>query len=293
MYGPIQACSNCCTHGGAIASVGAPTQAGGTKVDVCHSEGNGDFHLINISENAFDTHVGHGDDSPGGAVPGMDGYEFDADCVPVESVAILFEAMAFGSLVQLLDTDGSGLPSVGDTITSPWGGCAVGSASFGARYHVFPNNDGNYLDRYMSVAGGAGLPHFECGQIRGFQNTGQTSLVCFALDFGAPLMSTDSRWNCAPATERRHDVPLVTVGVALAEPPLRRGSDPRRRPGRSKPGGLDGRVANPHISRCAMRPGQERVAARLGAFTHSIMCGRLLGCFVAQFRAGVRVHIAG
>ncbi len=31
------------------------------KVDVCHRTGNGDFHLINISSNALNAHLGHGD----------------------------------------------------------------------------------------------------------------------------------------------------------------------------------------------------------------------------------------
>ena len=44
-----------------VLSVGA----GGEKVDVCHNEGNGTFHLINISDNAFPAHVEHGDASPG------------------------------------------------------------------------------------------------------------------------------------------------------------------------------------------------------------------------------------
>jgi hypothetical protein len=62
-----------------VLSVGA----GGIKVDVCHYEGNGTYHMINISENAFDTHVAHGDGSPGDPVPGMEGYKFDETCVPV------------------------------------------------------------------------------------------------------------------------------------------------------------------------------------------------------------------
>ena len=62
-----------------VLSVGA----GGEKVDVCHNEGNGVFNMINISENAFDSHVAHGDASLGEPVPGMDGYKFDEACVPV------------------------------------------------------------------------------------------------------------------------------------------------------------------------------------------------------------------
>jgi hypothetical protein len=56
-----------------------------TKVDVCHATGAGDYHLVNISDNAVSTHVAHhGDGVPDGAVPGMEGYKFNADCVPTE-----------------------------------------------------------------------------------------------------------------------------------------------------------------------------------------------------------------
>lgn len=63
------------------------------KVDVCHAEGNGEFHKINVSENAFDTHVGHGDSAPGEAVPGQPGMVFTEDCVATVSI----ETVAVGS----------------------------------------------------------------------------------------------------------------------------------------------------------------------------------------------------
>lgn len=51
------------------------------KVDVCHRTGDGEFHLINISSNALDAHLAHGDAlAGGGVVPGMPTYEFDAEC---------------------------------------------------------------------------------------------------------------------------------------------------------------------------------------------------------------------
>jgi hypothetical protein len=51
-----------------------------TKVDVCHREGNGSYHLINISENALPAHLAHGDGLPDNPVPGMDGKKFDENC---------------------------------------------------------------------------------------------------------------------------------------------------------------------------------------------------------------------
>lgn len=50
------------------------------KVDVCHLDDMGNYILINISENAFQAHVDHGDGGPGDAFPGMPGYMFADDC---------------------------------------------------------------------------------------------------------------------------------------------------------------------------------------------------------------------
>ncbi len=58
--------------------------AGATKVDVCHLDGMGVYHLINISANAFDAHVAHGDAAPGKLVPGMTGKKFAPDCSVID-----------------------------------------------------------------------------------------------------------------------------------------------------------------------------------------------------------------
>ena len=57
-----------------VLSAGA---ASAGKMDVCHREGNGSFHLINVSENAVPAHLYHGDALPGETVPGMEGKKFD------------------------------------------------------------------------------------------------------------------------------------------------------------------------------------------------------------------------
>jgi len=54
------------------------------KVDVCHIDGKGDYHLINISENALQAHLDHGDARPHENVPDMPGWIFDSECVPYE-----------------------------------------------------------------------------------------------------------------------------------------------------------------------------------------------------------------
>lgn len=55
--------------------------AAATKVDVCHFDKDaGIFFMINISDNAYDSHVAHGDAAPGELVPGMPGKKFASDC---------------------------------------------------------------------------------------------------------------------------------------------------------------------------------------------------------------------
>jgi hypothetical protein len=51
------------------------------KVIFCHSDGNGAYRAISISEAAYETHKTHGDPVPGDPVPGIS-YEavFEYDC---------------------------------------------------------------------------------------------------------------------------------------------------------------------------------------------------------------------
>ena len=68
----ISACQQSPTAPGSVGNATAvPGQLavkGGSKaskVDVCHREGNGSYHLINVSGNALSAHLGHGDGQPG------------------------------------------------------------------------------------------------------------------------------------------------------------------------------------------------------------------------------------
>ena len=54
--------------------------AKGNKVDICHRNENGEFHLINVAESAVPAHLAHGDGKPGDLVPGMEGFKFGEDC---------------------------------------------------------------------------------------------------------------------------------------------------------------------------------------------------------------------
>jgi hypothetical protein len=56
------------------------------KQDLCHSEGNGTWHIITIPEPAWQTHYDHGDAGVGEEVPGVEGYVFDEECNLVEVV---------------------------------------------------------------------------------------------------------------------------------------------------------------------------------------------------------------
>ena len=53
------------------------------KVSLCHSTGNGSYHLIDVSVNAEPAHRAHGDGKVGDPVPGRPTQTFDANCQAV------------------------------------------------------------------------------------------------------------------------------------------------------------------------------------------------------------------
>jgi hypothetical protein len=101
----------------AMVLVAAPADAKANKIDICHAEGNGGYHLISISANAEQAHRdNHGDGMVGDAVPGMEFLTFGKDCD--NALAQAFSTDSDGNvrlLGELLDTNGDGVPSVGDT----------------------------------------------------------------------------------------------------------------------------------------------------------------------------------
>jgi len=66
-----------------LLSLGGPAIAGQTQVDVCHLQGDGTYQLITITDIAYDTHVVHGDASPGDPFPGDPTLSFAEDCTPI------------------------------------------------------------------------------------------------------------------------------------------------------------------------------------------------------------------
>jgi hypothetical protein len=72
-----------------VVSAALPAAAKTTKVDVCHRDGEGSFHLISISEKAAPAHLSHGDGIIGDPVTGMPEYAFGEDCaaIPIDTDA--------------------------------------------------------------------------------------------------------------------------------------------------------------------------------------------------------------
>jgi hypothetical protein len=59
------------------------SNAASPKVDVCHREGDGSYHLITVAYQAVNTHLNHGDALPSHPVPGDPGARFDDTCAQV------------------------------------------------------------------------------------------------------------------------------------------------------------------------------------------------------------------
>lgn len=57
---------------------------GGPKVSLCHREGNGSYHHIEVSSRAEDAHRAHGDAPPFAPVPGQPGKFFNEACEVVD-----------------------------------------------------------------------------------------------------------------------------------------------------------------------------------------------------------------
>lgn len=69
-----------------------------SKVSVCHTEGNGSYNLIDVSEFAIPAHRRHGDALPGEPVPGEGSMVFGEDCIPEEPTPVV--EPGFSSLTQ-------------------------------------------------------------------------------------------------------------------------------------------------------------------------------------------------
>jgi hypothetical protein len=73
-------------------------EAAATRVSVCHMEGNGSYHLIEVSKMAVPAHRRHGDALPGEPVPDAEGFVFGSDCGLEEPTPVV--APGFSGLTE-------------------------------------------------------------------------------------------------------------------------------------------------------------------------------------------------
>lgn len=86
----LVSCAEQATEPGAF----APSLAGVVRMDVCHVDATaGTYQLITVNENAFDSHVAHGDREPGGFVPGTNFMVFGAACTAESTYGVINSVM--------------------------------------------------------------------------------------------------------------------------------------------------------------------------------------------------------
>jgi hypothetical protein len=144
-----------------IVSAGTATAAPAEKVDVCHLEGTGDYHLISISDNAYPSHVDHGDAMIGEPVPGVEGKKFDEDCNVVDAGPVVEPGynpdavLLTGSRWRNFRVDGNGWElAVGDpsSIGSYNSGWTNLDFTYAADYYFSPNTN-HFTFSYDAITG--------------------------------------------------------------------------------------------------------------------------------------------
>lgn len=147
------------------------------KVDVCHNLGNGEYIMINISDNAFASHVEHGDASPGEPVPGMPGKIFDAECNVIDEFVY----------IETLTVDGKGAIATGST-----------ALASGSRYqlrasgtYTYGSGFGGIADAKFSYRPANITPFYQDGWYDGalLSTTYALQVVLYEGVRGAPLTS--------------------------------------------------------------------------------------------------------
>lgn len=91
---PLSLSSNTSLSGGGA----QPSSAG--KVDVCHRSDSG-FNLINVSGNALQAHLGHGDGLPLGFVPGSTNQMLSASCQVLQPQTLTLVSGSSGGIGSL------------------------------------------------------------------------------------------------------------------------------------------------------------------------------------------------
>ena len=125
----------------------ASADRGTDKVEICHLDDDTDtYKLLSLSAPAAARHVAHGDGSPGGAVPGMDGHIFDE------------------STCAVVTAPPDPTPNVVDVSSSSAAGSYEAS---GATFGPAPTEAG-VVGSMVPVNDGSGLPTDGCGPLIGF-----------------------------------------------------------------------------------------------------------------------------
>ena len=95
------------SNGAAGAGGGVVTQVG--QVSLCHTEGNGTYHMISVAPDAEPAHRAHGDGKVGDPVPGRSPMVFGEDC------RLLGPAVDIKKFTNGADADSAPGPSVTGT----------------------------------------------------------------------------------------------------------------------------------------------------------------------------------
>jgi hypothetical protein len=181
------------------------------KVDVCHFDADtGLFHLINISENAFLSHVEHGDAGLGQPVPGQEGYAFAANSCDI--VPRVYTASYTLSPDRVLANGGVYINAyVANAIALDYQGSVVKTWTFGSNflefdfafqnltpgtYTVYRDSDGGspgtwiVLGTFVASAGGTGSFAYDVTLANGAYNWG--FWVNQSAPVAASVLQTDS-----------------------------------------------------------------------------------------------------
>jgi hypothetical protein len=160
--------------------------AGQEKIDVCHSEGNGTYHLITIAEPAYETHVAHGDAEIDESVPGNPGYIFAEDCT------LMLACPCNNAEVSVLWT----LIDQGDI---PIGICYTGTGFEGLVDDVIVFTEVNEVQEVIAISGFAEETFGVCAALDAFLylTVEQTASCKQELENAA----TDSNVPCEPFPE--------------------------------------------------------------------------------------------
>jgi hypothetical protein len=147
---------------GSSATIVNEIRSGG-KVSLCHREGNGEYHLIDVSVNAEPAHRAHGDAKVGEAVPGTQKQVFDANCRPT-GPAVKIKKSTNGE-----DADNAPGPSIVVLSAVTWRYIVTNTGTIGLTGIVVVDDKGVFVNC-------AGMTTLAAGQMMTCTGTGVATL---------------------------------------------------------------------------------------------------------------------